>query len=207
MRYICSFFAAFLLFAGLAMAQGPAGAGGGSSPRSGSAPRSRTSSLSPGDFSQWQIAVGYQYNRVNLLGSPFNTDGLNFTVTRFLNRWFGLDAQVGTGFLGNTGATSNPPNLGVHSLFVGGGPRVAFRGHSRFEPWVHAAVGLEDFRFTQTAGILGSNQGLGVTAGGGIDYLLTEHLALRGEGDVIETNFFSTYQRHFQAVGGFVLNF
>jgi len=32
-------------------------------------------------------------------------------------------------------------------------------------------------------------------------------VALRGEADIIETNFFSTYQRHFQAIGGFVINF
>ena len=201
MRRFFLIFLVFLAFAGVAAAQGPVGVGAGSGPRS------RTSALSSANFSQWQIAFGYQYNRINLLGTPFNTDGLNVTVTRFFGKWFGVDGQVGTGFFGNTGATSNPPNLGVHTVFVGGGPRVAFRGHSRFEPWVHATVGLQDLRFTQTAGILGSNHGLGVTAGGGIDYLLTDHVALRGEADIIETNFFSTYQRHFQAIGGFVINF
>jgi hypothetical protein len=203
MRQIGSLLAAVLLLAVVTAAQGPAGAGAGS----GSGSRSRTSALSTSDFDQWQLAVGYQYNRINLLGTPFNTDGLNVTVTRFFGRWFGLDAQLGTGFFGNTGTTSNPPNLGVHSLFIGGGPRLAFRGRSRIEPWVHAVIGLQDFRFTQTAGLLGSNQALGGAGGGGADFAFTPHLALRVEADVLETRFFSTYQRHFQVVGGFVVNF
>jgi hypothetical protein len=115
--------------------------------------------------------------------------------------------SVGAGLLGNTGTTTNPPNLGVHSLFVGGGPRVAIRGRSRFEPWVHATAGLQDFRFTQTAGILGSNHGFGLTAGGGVDITLSQHVGLREEADIIETNLFSTYQRHFQVVSGVVFNF
>jgi hypothetical protein len=203
MRNIYLILAAVLVLPIVAAAQGPAGAGAGPSPRS----RSGTSAYSSSDFSQWQVAVGYQYNRINLLGSPFNTDGLNVTVTRFFGRWFGVDGQLGTGFFGNTGATSNPPNLGVNSLFVGGGPRLAYRSRSRIEPWIHVVVGLQDFRFTQTAGVLGSNHALGGVGGGGLDYALGPHLALRGEADVLETRFFSTYQRHFQAIGGFVLNF
>lgn len=199
MRHI--FFMVIALFAlsGIAAAQGPAGAG------SGKGPTYRSSSSS--DLSQWQLSVGYQYNRINLLGVPFNTDGVNVTVTRFFTSWFGLDGQLGAGFLGNTGDTSNPPNLGVHSLFVGGGPRIAIRGRSRFEPWVHATAGLQDFRFTQTAGILGSNNGFGLTAGGGVDINLNQHLGLREEADIIETDLFSTYQRHFQVVSGLVFNF
>ena len=203
MRHICSFFAVLLLFACGAAAQGPAGSGAGSQ----SGPRSRTNSFSSSDLSQWQLAVGYQYNRINLLGSPFNTNGLNVTVTRFFGRWFGLDGQLGTGFFGNTGTTSNPPNLGVHSLFIGGGPRLAFRGHSRYEPWIHCTIGLEDFRFTQTAGLLGNNHALGGAAGGGMDIYMTSHLALRAEADALGTRFFSTNQRSFQVVGGFVVNF
>ena len=203
MRHTCLLLAAFLALPVIAAAQGPAGAGAGGSPRG----SSKHSAFSSSDLSRWQLSVGYQYNRINLLGVPFNTDGVNVTVTRFFTSWFGLDGQLGTGFLGNTGNTSNPPNLGVHSLFVGGGPRIAIRGRSRFEPWVHATAGLQDFRFTQTAGILGSNHGFGVTAGGGIDITLSQHMGLREEADIIETNLFSTYQRHFQVVSGIVFNF
>lgn len=201
MRYIFFVVAALLALPGVAAAQGPAGAGAGS------ARSSKHSVFSSSDLSRWQLSVGYQYNRINLLGVPFNTDGVNVTVTRFFTSWFGIDGQLGAGFLGNTGNTSSPPNLGVHSLFVGGGPRIAIRGRSRFEPWVHATAGLQDFRFTQTAGLLGSNHGFGLTAGGGVDITLSQHLGLREEADIIETDLFSTYQRHFQVVSGLVFNF
>jgi hypothetical protein len=191
MRHILLMVAGLLALSAVAAAQGPAGAG------SGSGKSSRHSSFSSSDLSQWQLSVGYQYNRINLLGVPFNTDGANVTLTRFLTSWFGLDAQLGAGFLGKTGTTTNPNNLGVHSLFVGGGPRVAIRGRSRFEPWVHATAGLQDFRFTQTAGILGSNHGFGLTAGGGMDITLSPHLGLREEADIIETNLFSNLPETF----------
>jgi len=175
-----------------AAAQGPAGTG--------SAP------VSAADLSHWQLGLGYQYNRINLTGTPFNTNGLNISIVRFLDRWFGLEAQVGAGF-GNTGATTSPANLTAKSVFVGGGPRLAFRNRSRFEPWAHGAVGMEHFRFNQTAGVLGSNTALAGLAGGGIDFYLNPHTAFRLEADWIGTRFFSLNQRHFQAVTGIVFNF
>ena len=175
-----------------AAAQGPAGAGSGP--------------VSAADLSHWQLGLGYQYNRINLTGTPFNTNGLNISIVRFLDRWFGLEAQLGAGF-GNTGATTVPANLTAKSVFVGGGPRLAFRSRSRFEPWVHGVVGMEHFRFTQTAGVLGSNTALAGAAGGGTDFYLNPHAAFRVEADWIGTRFFSLNQRHFQAVTGIVFNF
>ena len=154
-----------------------------------------------------QFAVGYQYNRDNLTGSPFNTHGVNFSLTRFFGRWFGVEAQAGAGFLGNTGQTTVPPNLDAKSIFAGVGPKLALRNHSRIEPWIHVLVGLEHFRFSQTAGVLGSNNALAGPAGGGIDVYLSPHFAFRGEADAVGSRFFSTNQRSFQVVGGLVYNF
>ncbi len=193
--------AIFLLFSVSARAQGPEGVGGG--------PQSGVGHISASEHEQepWQIAIGYQYNKDNLLGSPFNTHGVNISVARYFGRWFGVEAQVGTGFFGNTGQTTTPPNLDAKSVFVGAGPRLAYRNRSRFEPWVHAVAGLEDFRFSQTAGMLGSNHALAGPAGGGIDVYLTPHVALRTEADVVFSRFFATNQRSFQAIGGFVFGF
>jgi hypothetical protein len=80
--------AALLALSGVAAAQGPSGAG------SGSGKGSKHSSFSSSNLSQWQLSVGFQYNRINLLGVPFNTEGANVTLTRFLTSWFGLDAQL-----------------------------------------------------------------------------------------------------------------
>jgi hypothetical protein len=194
---VAIFFLAILFISVSAGAQGPAGVG------------SELGSRFSGDhdYAPWQLAVGYQYNRDNLLGSPFNTHGVNFSLTRFFGRWLGVEAQAGVGFLGNTGQTSVPPNLDVKSVFAGAGPKLALRNHSRFEPWVHVLVGIEHYRFSQTAGVLGSNNALAGPAGGGVDVYLTPHIAFRGEADALGSRFFSTNQRSFQIVGGLVYNF
>ena len=186
-----------------AHAQGPVGAGAGIR-RTHST--SHSGSEYSGDLSQWQFSFGYQYNQVNLIGKPFTTSGLNASATRYFTSWFGVEGQAGFGF-GNTGTTTSPSNLAVGSVFLGAGPRLALRGHSRIEPWIHAVAGLDHFRFTQTVGVLGSNTGYAGIGGGGIDLRLGPHTSLRVEGDVLESHFFSMYQRSFQAVSGLVLNF
>ena len=191
----------FLLFSASAGAQGPAGNGGGTPAEP------RYNSHNEREFYPWELAIGYQYNRANLLGSPFNTHGMNLDLARFFGRWFGLEAQVGAGFLGNTGQSSVPPNLAVKSFYVGGGPRLALRNHSRYEPWIHLTVGMEHYRFTQTAGLLGSNTAPAGDAGCGLDVYMKPHIALRVEADAVASRFFSTSQRSFQVVGGLVLSF
>jgi hypothetical protein len=192
----------FLFVSASARAQGPAGHS--TAAKSGSRP-----SLAPqhDEYDAWQIALGYQYNRDNLLGSAFSTHGLNISFARFFKRWLAVEADLGTGFLGNTGKTSTPPNLAAKSLFVGAGPRIVFRNRTRYEPWVHVAVGFEHYRFSQTGGLLGSNNALAGPAGGGVDIYLTPRAAVRVEADAFYSRFFSANQRSFQAVGGFVLNF
>ncbi len=194
-----------LLLAISAAAQGPAGAGSSGSTPEGKG-QGRTHTFSVRDYANWQVALGYQYNQINLLGSPFTTNGLNISAVRYFGRWFGVEGQVGFGF-GNTGSTSTPPNLNAQSLFFAGGPRLAYRNRGRIEPWIHGVFGEQHFRFNQTAGVLGSNTALAGAAGGGVDYLLGPHTAVRVEADFIGSRFFSTNQRHFQVVSGLVFNF
>jgi hypothetical protein len=111
------------------------------------------------------------------------------------------------GFLGKTGNTTTPPNIDTKSLFFGAGPRLAYRKNSRYEPWVHLVVGMEHYRFSQTAGLLGSNTAFAGAAGGGLDVFLRTHVAVRLEADAVGSRFFSTNQRSFQVVGGVVLGF
>jgi|SRR5579872_1403924 len=183
-----------------ASGQGPAGAGAGRGSTRHSA------SAREYELGTWQISAGYQYERVNLLGTPFNTNGLNISAVRYFNKWFGAEAQFGFGF-GNTGATTVPPNLTAKSILVGGGPRLALRGHGRLEPWIHGNIGFDHFRFSQTAGVLGSNNALAGVGGGGVDFRLTPRTSFRGEVDWVGSRFFSTTQRSFQVVTGVVINF
>jgi outer membrane protein with beta-barrel domain len=199
MRHVFILVGAMLLFSISAAAQGPAGAGS-----SGSGARIPFSAGIEGTV--WELGIGYQYNRFNLTGTPFNNNGLNVFVGRFLNDWFGIEGGVGMGF-GHTGTSIPPTSLVAKSLFAGGGIRMAYRGHGRSEPWIHGLGGLEHFRFTQTAGILGSNSALAGVVGGGIDYHLNPRTAVRLEADAIGSRFFSANQRHFQVVTGLVFNF
>jgi hypothetical protein len=155
----------------------------------------------------WQFAVGYQYNRDNLLGSPFNTHGINFSLARYFGRWFGVEAQVGVGFMGNTGQTSTPPNLAVKSVFVGAGPRLVYRNRSRYVPWVHLVLGLEHYRFSQTAGLLGSNNAPAGAAGGGVDIYLKPHIALRAEADAVGSRLFLDKSKIFSGSGRLSVRF
>src|ERR1700722_2366018 len=165
----------FLFLSASAAAQGPAGVGTPDGAGTGYSP----ASLQNGE--PWQIGIGYQFNRDNLLGSPFNTNGVNIGVARYFRSWFAAEAQLGAGFSNDTGASTTPPDLVAKSLFFGAGPRVVYRNHSRFEPWGHALVGLDHYRFTQSGGLLGSNSSFGVMGGVGVDFYLTPSIAVRGE--------------------------
>jgi hypothetical protein len=68
-------------------------------------------------------------------------------------------------------------------------------------------VGLDHYRFSQTAGPLGSNSSIAGIGGGGLDVYVNPHVAIRAEADQIVTEFFSTNQRSFQVVGGVVFGF
>ena len=190
-----------LLFSASAGAQGPTGASSG--PFSTHGPISAI----PHSEDAWQLSVGYQYNRDNLLGSPFNTHGANVSLTRYFGRWIGVEAQIGVNFIGNTGQTTNPPNLDAKSLFVGVGPRLTIRNHTRYEPWVHVLAGMQLYRFSQTSGLLGNNNALAGPVGGGVDVHLAPRLAFRTEADIMGSRFFSTNQRSFQAIAGIVVDF
>lgn len=201
MRVAIFLFGILLFLSASAQAQGPGPAGVGSE---NAGPVYRASER---DFEPWQVSIGYQYNRVNLVGTPFNTDGVNVSLAHYFKRWLGVEAQVGTGFLGNTGQTTTPANLSAKSLFAGVGPRLVLHNRSRYVPWVHVLVGMEHFRFAQTSGVLGSNNALAGPAGGGIDVYVRPHVTVRGEVDAVYSRFFSTNQRSFQAVSGLVFDF
>jgi opacity protein-like surface antigen len=200
MRVAIFLLGGFLLFSVPAKAQWLAGSTG---PQSGPGHISANQPERDG----WQFGFGYQYNRDNLVGTPFNTHGINLSVTHYFNNWFGVEGQLGAGLTGSTGMTTTPPNSDVKSLFIGGGARVAYHNRTRFEPWVHVLLGLDHYRFVENAGFLGSNNALAYPLGGGVDTYLTAHLAIRAEADYVMSRFFSSSQRSFQAIGGLVLGF
>jgi hypothetical protein len=168
---------------------------------------------SRGDLPDWQISIGYQFNRFNMPSAKkgtytmpaFTVDdhGYDVSLTRFFVSWAGLEADSAEGW----GSASIPQITDAKSLFAGGGPHFALRGHGRVEPWVHALVGLEHFRFSQTSTVYGSNNSLGFIGGGGVDLHLNVRTAIRVQFDYLGTFLFSATQNNWQAGAGVVFNF
>ena len=113
--FLCSFSLA-------AAAQGPQGVGsdsyGETAIRAGVGAEPTAPLASP-----WRFAVGYQYNRIDLSGTPFTTVGANISASRLFTNWLGAEAQAGFGF-GNSGGTTVPSNLTVKTTLVAAGPRL-----------------------------------------------------------------------------------
>ena len=160
-------------------------------------------SLLPADREPWQLGVGFEYLHFNILGQQFHNLGYQADVTRYLNNWFGLEGTVVVGF-GNTGAT---PKVDAKSLFVGGGPHISLYNSNHLEPWAHVMLGLEHFRFTQTA-TLGSISHAAFMAGGGLDYKIsTGRVYWRIQGDYIGTNVGPSLKPNYSFGTGLVINF
>jgi len=149
----------------------------------------------------WQVAIGYQYNRIWINGTfqPFSTNGVNLSVVRYFRRGLGVEGQVGSGF--GTAALGDS----MWSLFAGAGPRFAYRGLGHWEPWAHGLVGAEHYHFSQPFPF--GSTSVAWMAGGGIDYRLDNGLSLRAEGDYVGTGFGGVLQRNAQIAGAVVWNF
>jgi hypothetical protein len=160
----------------------------------------------PSERESWQLGFGIQYQHFKILGETFHDFGYNTDITRYLNNWFGLEGTAAVGF----GSGSTPFNLNAKSVFIGGGPHVAAQNRTRFEPWAHALVGWEHFRFSETNNVigLGSNSAIGFMAGGGVDIKIFPRAYWRVQGDVIGSHFGSTTREFNYSIGsGLVLNF
>jgi len=163
-----------------------------------------------GSLTDWQLTIGYQFNRIYPLVHGTNTNGLNLSVVRFFGNHFGLEGNVGAGF-GNTSTFTIPNSTPcapgcVKTVFAGVGAHVSFVRDRRLEPWAHALVGLEHFRFTQTS-TLGTLNSFAYLAGAGLDWNFSPRAAIRGQIDYLGTNILAARQGNLQIVGGLVLNF
>jgi opacity protein-like surface antigen len=152
---------------------------------------------------QWQIAEGYQYNRIyfpGIFANSFDTNGFNSSVTRFFGRDLGVEGDLGAGFAPSTQSAS------AASLFLGGGLHISFRGRSRFEPWGHGLIGVQHYEFSGIA-FPANTTSLAWIAGGGLDYRFGSAFALRFQVDYLGSHFDGFFQRNLQIGAGIVWNF
>ena len=122
-------------------------------------------------------SASYSYFRLGNSGG-LNQNGISGSVAYNPNRWLGIVADVG-GYHASPGGVS----LNTYTYMVG--PRLTLRNPTRVSPFVQALVGGS--RLTFGAGVGSTNQ-LAYSVGGGVDFSLLPHLALRPQVDYVGLN-------------------
>jgi hypothetical protein len=112
-----------------------------------------------------EVYVGYDYVRVNSAGTSFNFNGGSGQLAYNVNHWFWVVGDFGGYYTGN-GDTAGL----ISYLF---GPRVSLRGHGKLTPFAQVLLG-------GARSIVNAPQNaFAMTAGGGVDYRISEHFAVR----------------------------
>jgi len=103
-----------------------------------------------------------------------------------LNDWFGV-----VGDFGYCKVTGLPSGTSAHAINYLFGPRVTYRSAGSFTPFAHVLFGGQHFGVSGG----GTANSFAMALGGGADYRLTEHVALRLiEVDYLYTHFDGTRQ-------------
>jgi len=120
------------------------------------------------NYPKAEVFGGYQYVRLNPGGT--NCQGVGGAAAGNLNDWFGV-----VGDFGYCKVTGLPSGTSVHAVNYLFGPRVTYRSAGSFTPFAHVLFGGQ--HFGGTGG--GTANSFAMALGGGADYKLTEHVALR----------------------------
>lgn len=128
-----------------------------------------------------EAGLSYSYTRVNPGGalSSYNANGGYGYAEYNFSKVFGLVADLGANYVGNAQGV-HLGNTTFEYLF---GPRFNWR-HSRFTPYVQALVGGERFSngLNPAAGnprLANSQNNFAAALGGGLDFALTKHIAVK----------------------------
>jgi hypothetical protein len=131
---------------------------------------------------KYEIFAGYGYTSLNQVNQSRNgLQGVSLSVTRDWGRFFGLTADGG--FYKYPYDAVNPGDPSVNMLLFGPVLHAHIAGH--VDGFVHVLLGGEHTggeNATPTISFAGG-------VGGGLDYKLSPHLALRASGDNIASSF------------------
>ena len=136
------------------------------------------------DYPKAEVFGGYQYVRLNPGGT--NCQGFGGSAAGNLNDWFGI-----VGDFGYCRVTGLPSGTSAHAINYLFGPRVTYRSYGSLSPFAHVLFGGQHFGVSGG----GTANSFAMALGGGADYRMTEHLALRLiEVDYLYTHFAGTRQ-------------
>jgi hypothetical protein len=136
---------------------------------------------------RYELFAGYSYSRLadsssSIGGTNFN--GWNASLTRNINRWFGVVADVSGHYSSNSFAEGFFFTNSASLLAYRFGPKFARRG--RITPFAQAFVGgarldREGIDFPGRSGqpAQRTTNGFAITTGGGLDVRTTDSLAVR----------------------------
>jgi hypothetical protein len=133
---------------------------------------------------KWEAFVGYGYTSLNQVNqSRYGLQGVNVSVTRDWGKYFGITADGA--FYSFPLGSGNPGSPTVDAFLAG--PVVHANLYGRFDGFVHVLLGGE-----HTGGeSMTPNISFAGGAGGGLEYKLSPHFALRASGDDIASSFVS----------------
>lgn len=150
----------------------------------------------------WRIYAGYSFFRFYIASKPNvteNMNGLDLGVVYYPHLgWIGVEGQF-VGEFGSLFGDSSKFGLGL------GGVRFRWSAPRGAEVWAHAMVG--GTRFTpQTS--FGGQGAFAYELGAGVDLgSYRSRFAIRMEGDLVGTRYFSTYQYSPRAAAGIVFKY
>jgi hypothetical protein len=140
-------------------------------------------SASAQDLARFDVFGGYDYtNTHSSNGDTSNYNGGSVQVAGYISNWMGLVGDIGrstsNGYTDTSGVHNVATNSMIHYFF---GPRFRF-GSGRFTPFIDILVGgvqRSALIASNGATLVGSQSSFGISAGGGLDVKLTQHIAIR----------------------------
>lgn len=132
---------------------------------------------------QTEIFGGYSYLRTN----GGNLHGFDTAVTFNLNDWAGFTSEVNGQYAresASVGGVNASAKTNMYNVLFG--PTVSHRKSDRFVPFARALFGFSRISaegtsslFGQSFSVSGSDTGLGVALGGGVDVAVTDTVSIR----------------------------
>ncbi len=155
-----------------------------------------------------EIFGGYSFFRADTFDYvKTNLNGWNASAAGNLNSWLGVEGDF-SGHYGSPGfGPFQIPYVNVNLFTIMGGPKVAYRSHSAVTPFGHFLIGTTH----ASAGAFGLSYGknaLAAAVGGGVDFRVSEHVAVRAiQADYLMTRFYDARQNNIRLSAGVVFRF
>jgi hypothetical protein len=147
-----------------------------------------------------EVFGGYSHLIADVNGTSKNLNGVAVSVGENVNRWFG-------GTLDFTSHWGTEGGYKVNAQTLMYGPVFSYRKQPRVTPFGHILLGF----IHGSGGYLGTSESsfhFGAMLGGGVDFALTDKIAIRPiQADYLMSRFLGTRQDNIRLSAGIVLRF